>query len=111
MLLYEYLVSKDYTLTKQEFVLAVLLRDKRNRHIYLMKGGAKMIDEVIADGCVAFLKSKDLYAYTTKNNEVFLDVCNADESFSCSIKLCDDDVMEFNSLHIQELQEANLVEC
>ena len=70
-----------------------------------------MIDEVIADGCVAFLKSKDLYAYATKNNEVFLDVCNADESFSCSIKLCYDDVMNFNSLHIQELQEFDLVVC
>ncbi|HIV49345.1 MAG TPA: hypothetical protein IAA33_05830 [Candidatus Helicobacter avicola] len=70
-----------------------------------------MIDEVIVDGCIAFLKSKELYAYATKDNEVFLDVFNADESFSCSIKLCDDDVMNFNSLHIQELQENNLLEC
>lgn len=70
-----------------------------------------MVDEVIANGCVEFLKSKGLYAYTTKNNKVFLDVYNDDESFSCSIKLCDDDVMDFNSLHIQELQEQNLLEC
>lgn len=70
-----------------------------------------MIDEVIVDGCVAFLKSKELYAYATKDNEVFLDVFNSDESFSCSIRLCDDDVMNFNSLHIQELQENNLLEC
>lgn len=68
-----------------------------------------MVDETIANGCVCFLKEQGFEAYAHKN-KVFIDIVNQDESYSASIQLVDDDVVMFNSLYIERLQEASLLD-